>query len=97
MRFLKTVGANAPTAPTLTTALHVILKSSICTSASPQQERSYWGLRVTQNAYFSLMTQTKQLLLVTFCYTIAGIGILMCDVTGWTDERWKELKIKIFM
>ena len=32
-----------------------------------------WGLRVTQNVYFSLMTHTKQLLLVTFCYTTAGI------------------------
>ena len=34
----------------------------------------HWGLRVTQDAYFSLMTHTKQLLLVTFCYTAAGIG-----------------------
>ena len=32
------------------------------------------GLRVTQNAYFSLLTHTKKLLLVTFCYTPAGIG-----------------------
>ena len=53
---------------------HVVLKSSIRTSASPWRQRSDWGLRVTQNAYFSLMTHTKQLLLVTFCYTTAGIG-----------------------
>ena len=33
----------------------------------------HWGLRVTQDAYFSLLTHTKQLLLVTFCYTSAGI------------------------
>ena len=51
----------------------VALKSSIRTSASPRQQRSHWGLRVTQDAYFSLLTHTKQLLLVTFCYTSAGI------------------------
>ena len=31
-------------------------------------------LRVTQNAYFSLITHIKQLLLVTFSDTTAGIG-----------------------
>ena len=31
-------------------------------------------LKVTQNAYFSLIKHTKQLLLVIFCYTTAGIG-----------------------
>ena len=30
-------------------------------------------LRVTQNAYFSLLKHTKQLLLVTFCDLTAGI------------------------
>ena len=50
--------------------------------ASPRQQRSDWGLRVTQNAYFSLMTHTKQLLLVTFCYTAAGIG-----ASFWTHGR----------
>ena len=34
------------------------------------------SLRVTQNAYFSLVTHTKQLLLVTLCDTTAGIGNL---------------------
>ena len=34
----------------------------------------HWGLRVTQNAYFSLQTHTEQLLLVTFYDTTAGIG-----------------------
>ena len=46
---------------------------SIRTSASPRQQRSHWSLRVTQDVYFSLLTHTKQLLLVTFCYTSAGI------------------------
>ena len=53
---------------------HVFLKSNIYTLASPWQQRSDLGLRETQNAYFSLMTHTKQLLLVIFCYTTAGIG-----------------------
>ena len=52
----------------------MVLKSSIPTSASPWQQQSDWGLRVTQNAYFSLMTHTKGLLLVTICETTAGIG-----------------------
>ena len=33
------------------------------------------GLGVTQNAYFSLLTHTKQLLLVKFCDTPAGIEV----------------------
>ena len=32
------------------------------------------GLVVTNNVYFSLLTHTNQLLLVTLCYTPAGIG-----------------------
>ena len=31
-------------------------------------------LKVIKNAYFSLLTQTKQLLLVTLCDTTAEIG-----------------------
>ena len=30
---------------------------------------------MTQHAYFSIMTHTKQLLLVTFCQPTAGIGV----------------------
>ena len=33
----------------------------------------FMSLRVTYNAYFSLLTHTKQLLLVTFCDLTAGI------------------------
>ena len=33
------------------------------------------GLRLTQNAYFSFLTHTKQLLLVTFCDNLAGIEV----------------------
>ena len=52
----------------------MVLKSSICTLALPRQQRSDWGLRVTQDAYFSLLSHTKQLLLVTFSDITAGIG-----------------------
>jgi len=45
---------------------HVVLKLIIRTSASPRQQWSNWGVRVIQNAYFSLLSHTKQLFLVTF-------------------------------
>ena len=44
------------------------------------------SLRVTQTAYFSLMTHTKQLLLVTFCYTTAGIGASF-QTHGQTEDK----------
>ena len=42
-------------------------------------------LRVTHNAYFSLLRHAKQLLFFTFCDTTAGIG----SRTGWMGQ-WKE-------
>ena len=33
------------------------------------------GLMVTKNAYFSRLTHTKQLLLMTVCNTTSGIGV----------------------
>ena len=43
---------------------------------------------MAKDAYFSLLTRTKQLLLVTFCDTLAGIEVsFWADGTGWTDER----------
>ena len=69
----------------------MVLKWNICTLALPWRQLSDWGLRVTQNAYFSLMTQIKQLLLVTFCDTSAGIGAsFRTDAQtdgGRTDEQ----------
>ena len=53
----------------------MVLKSKVRTSASPRRQRSHWGVRVTQDAYFSLLTHTKQLLLVTFCDTLAEIEV----------------------
>ena len=43
---------------------------------------------VTQHAYFSILTHTKQLLLVTFCDTLAGIEVsFWADGTGRTNGR----------
>ena len=61
--------------PALWNSDHVVLKFIIRTSALPRQQRSYWGLRVTKDAYFSLLTHTKQLSLVTFSDMIAGIEV----------------------
>ena len=58
---------------------------SIRTSATPQWQGSDWGLRVTRNAYFSLMTHTTQLLLMTFCETTAEI-----EVSFRTDGRAED-------
>ena len=44
------------------------------------------GLRVTQNAYFSLITHTKQLLLVTFCDPTAGTGVSFRTDAQRTDS-----------
>ena len=75
---------------------HVVLKSSIHTSALPRRQQSHWGLRVTQNAYILLLIYTKQLLLVTFCSTLAGIEVSVRThrrneqnerTEPWTDGR----------
>ena len=66
----------------------MVLKLSICTLDLPQLQRSDWGLRVTQNAYFSLMTHTKQLFLVTFSCITAGIKVsFRTDGGRRTDGR----------
>ena len=72
---------------------HVVLKLSIHTSAWPRRQWSHRGLRLTQHAYFSLSTHTKQLLLVTFCDMLAGIEVIFwADVTGTgtTDGRYRN-------
>ena len=74
----------------------MVLKSSIHTSASPWWQQSHWGLRVTQDADFSLLTHNKHFLLVTFCDTLEGIEVSFRrdgntdgtgTGTGWTDKR----------
>ena len=47
------------------------------------------GLRMAQNAYFSLLTHAKKLLLVTFCDTTAEseVSVWTHRETEWTDER----------
>ena len=41
---------------------------------------------MTKDAYFSLLTRTKQLLLVTFCDMLAGIEVSFSD-TRMEDGR----------
>ena len=63
------------------------------TFALPWWQWSDLGLRMTQNAYFLLVTHTKQLLLVTFCDLTAGTGVSFrtharrTDGGGRTDRR----------
>ena len=64
----------------------MVLKLSVRTLASPGQQQSHWGLRVTQDAYFSLLTHNKQLLLVTFYDTLEGIDVSFRR-DGNTDGR----------
>ena len=59
------------------------------------------GLRVTQNAYFSLLTLTKKLLLVTFCDPTAETGVSFqpdgrngTNRTERTDEQ-TDMKVEI--
>ena len=68
---------------------HVVLNSSICTSALPRQEQSNWCVRLTQDAYFSLWTHTKQLLLVTYCDTTAEteVSVQKHGRNGRTERR----------
>ena len=43
-------------------------------------------MRLTQDAYFSLLTRAKQLLLVTFCHMTAGNGVNF-RTHGWNHGR----------
>ena len=54
------------------------------------------GLRVTQNAYFSLLTHTKKLLLVTFCDPTAETGAsFRTDGHGMEGQTDVEVEIVI--
>jgi hypothetical protein len=67
----------------------VVLKLIFRTSALPRWQWSHRGLRVIQHAYFSLLTHTKQLLLVTVCDALAGIEVSFgrTEPDGTTDGR----------
>ena len=65
----------------------MVLKSIICILALPWRQLSDFGLRVTQNAYFLLITHTKKLLLVIICDPTAGIGVSF-RTHGRTDGGW---------
>ena len=52
------------------------------------------GLRVIKNAFYSFLTHTKQLLLVSFCDPAAGYGAASFQAIltegrtdGWIDRR----------
>ena len=54
------------------------------------------GLKVTENAYFLLLTHTKQLLLVTFCDTTAGIGAsFRTDTRRTAAEGQTDVEVEI--
>ena len=61
---------------------HVVLKLSIRNSDLPRWQQSHWGLRVTQDVHFWLLTHSKQLLLLRFCDTAAET-----EVSVRTHER----------
>ena len=64
--------------------------------ALPRRQHSDWGLRVTQDAYFSLLSHTKQLLLVTFSDTTAGIGASFRTRThGQTAEGQTDIEVEV--
>ena len=52
---------------------------------------------MTKDAHFSLLTRTKQLLLVTFCDTLAGIEVsFWADGTGRTEpERDGQTDVEV--
>ena len=52
-------------------------------------------LKMTKNAYFSLLTHTKQLLLVTFCNITAGIGASFSDTQKVDEQTDVEVAIVI--
>ena len=68
----------------------MVLNSSIHNSALPQQQQFHWGLRVTQNAYFFLLTHTDKLLLVIFCETPAGIEVSFRTDGNGKGNRWTD-------
>ena len=68
----------------------MVSKLSIRTSASPRQQQSHWGLRVTRDAYFSLLTHNKQLLSVTFCDTLEGIEVSFQRDGNTEPERERD-------
>ena len=53
------------------------------------------GLAVTPNAYFSFSKHIKQLLLVTFCDTSAGIGASFRTDERRTEEGQTHVEVEI--
>ena len=72
----------------------MVLKLRRRNSALSRQQQSDWGLRVTQNEYFSLIAHTKQLLFVTFCDTTAGIGASF-RTDAWTADGSGQTDVEV--
>ena len=73
----------------------MVLKSITYTLALLQRQRSHWSLRVTQDVYFLLLRHTKQLLLVTFCHTSAGIGASFRTHGNGRTERDGQTNVEV--
>ena len=73
----------------------MVLKSNIRTLALHLWQWSNWGLRMTQNAYFLLITHTKQVLLVTFCDLTAGIGVSFRTDARTAAEGQTDVEVEI--
>ena len=54
------------------------------------------NLRVTQNEYFSLLTHTKELLLVTFCDLTSETGVSF-RTDGQTEEGQTDVEGEILI
>ena len=72
----------------------MVLESSMGTFALSQRQRSDWGLRVTKNAYFSLIIHTKHLLLVTFCDLTAGTGVSFRTDAQMAAEEQTDVEVE---
>ena len=60
----------------------ILYEAQLClTSWTPEFKLQ----RVTQNVHFLLLTHTKQLLLMTFCDTLAGIEVSFWGVGTGTE------------
>ena len=70
---------------------------SIAHHCSDAHKHAPHGLRVTKNAYFSVLPHIKQLLLVTFYATLARTGSVMVRQINRTWYGQTDLNIEIVM
>ena len=74
----------------------MVLKSSIRTSASPRRQQSHWGLRMTQDAYFSLLTHTKQLFIGDiFVILLQELEVVFGHTDGCTEGAEGQTDVEV--